>query len=263
MSQKPLMDATGTPIDENNWVATRSFWEMRGDDTTGIARRLIALMDRLVSPNNGDRWILCSSSGLLEHVHNTDPVADQPYQDEHQVERWVANRVCLNTDSDPMEIEYRQGFNLAATVVRGEHEIVLLEGHVGEYDGMSGNSIELEGPDWAGGYLPELAVNHVRAVVESWSPTWAVWGTFKEEVTQRAGPRDMDFGAVTYIAGMDPARLTGILPPTAHAAALHEGVLITIDNGPLDYRYDDTYLVRDAVREARGKLTMPRCEYFD
>lgn len=236
---------------------------MRGDDTTGIARRLIALMNRLVSLNNGDRWILCGGTGLVEYVHDTEPRADQPYQDEHQVERWIANRVTLDTSTDSMKIEYGWGFDLAATVMQGNQEVLIFEGHVGEYDGISGNHIALEGPEWVSGYPSELAVSHVRALAETWSPNWAVWGTLKEEVTQRAGPSDMDSGPVTYIAGINPDRLTGLLPSTAHAAALHEGVLITIDNGPLDYRYDDVYLVRDAIREVRGKLTMPRCEYFD
>lgn len=244
MTSEIFVDATGKPIDALNSVLARAFWGLRRDDAPEVAQRLITCMNRLVQINDADRWMLCGAedNGLL----------DEPYENEQQVQGWVQGRMMTGWGRPP-EPKPEWGFLLRMRIMRGNDTVLMPDANVGDYDG-SGNNFTLDGSEWISGYRSDIAAAHVKALTESWSPDWAVWHTYFELEAQQADADNIEFGPVTYIAGIDAAQLSAHLPDTAHATALHDGTLITLDDGPQDYRYDDIYLVRDAVQHVRGTL---------
>lgn len=244
MTSEPAVDGTGKIIDAMNPVWARAFWGPRRNDVVQVAQQLVTCMNRLVQINSADRWMLRGA--------DKNELLAEPYEDEHPVQRWLQGRIMTDDDRPPKPI-LEWGYSIDTRIMRGERTVLTSNANAGDYDSL-GNSFPLKGPEWLAGNPSALASARVTALAESWSPNWAAWHTYSEVTSQHAEPNTIEFGPVTYIAGVEPGELSAHIPSTARAAALHVGTLITLGNGPQDYRYEDTYLVRDAVHEIRGTL---------
>ena len=248
MTTPALIDGTGSPIGDYNSYCARGFWGKREDDATVVAHQLITFMSHITELLDADEWLLCG--------RDDDGRLDEPYSDQQQVERWLNARI-LTDDSYPPRPIPSWGFVPHIRVIRDGQRIATIDGNVGAASG--GNSLTEDCTSWLTRMDLDIACAHVRAIAACWSPTFADIKSIREIMAQRNGPKGLVtgrvmIGSVTYIAGLAAADLASRMPGSVTLTDVHQGVLIVLGNGPLDYRYDDVAIVRDAVAEVRGDL---------
>jgi hypothetical protein len=93
------------------------------------------------------------------------------------------------------------------------------------------------------------AVAAIRAVVDSWSPDWAVFSPYSLRSAQVSRPGEGYVGWATYSARLDPISV-GRLPSEVAAIPAGNGTLVTLGGNPADSSESLAMAVREVIGDS-------------